>query len=129
LQTSDSSIAQAKFDLSSAKQKIIELENEQRLWNKTEQIIEKEKSILSQELQMMKQKYEEVHREYLQAVKDSTNVPQPSMERHEELKQLLTQITQEKDQLQRNLLKATDQALIMQTRLTDAHLVAENAKE
>ena len=78
---------------------------------------------------MMKQKYEEVHREYLQAVKDSTQVPQPSMERHEELKQLLAQITQEKDQLQRNLLKATDQALIMQTRLTDAHLVAENAKD
>jgi hypothetical protein len=78
---------------------------------------------------MMKQKYEEVHREYLQAVKDSTNVSQPSMERHEELKQLLAQITQEKDQLQRNLLKATDQALIVQTRLTDANLVAENAKD
>ena len=31
--------------------------------------------------------------------------------------------------MQRSLLKATDQNLILQTRLTDAQLIAENARE
>jgi hypothetical protein len=56
-------------------------------------------------------------------------VPPQSLDRHEELRDLLSKITQEKDQMQRSLLKATDQNLILQTRLTDAHLIAENARE
>ena len=51
------------------------------------------------------------------------------MDRHEELRDLLSRITQEKDQVHRQLLKMTDQNLIMQTRLTDAQLIAQNARE
>ena len=56
-------------------------------------------------------------------------IASPSLERHEELRDLLTKITQEKDQLQRQILKQTDQHLILQTRLSDAQLIAENARE
>lgn len=89
----------------------------------------REKDMVSQKLTEVSTKFEDMQRDYLKAMKESTVVPKPSLERHEELRELLSKITQEKDQLQRQILKATDQHLILQTRLSDAQLIADNARD
>jgi len=68
----------------------------------------KEKDLILAELKQLNIKFEEVQRDYLKAIKDATYVPPQSLDRHEELRDLLSKITQEKDQMQRSLLKATD---------------------
>jgi hypothetical protein len=105
-------------------------EAEKEMAKRTQDLIIREKDMVSIKLTEVTAKFEEVQRDYLKAMKDSTVIAQPaSLERHEELRDLLSKITQEKDQLQRQILKSTDQHLILQTRLSDAQLIAENARE
>ena len=123
----DLSQSQAQLQMKEAHVRLHEAEKE--MAKRTQELLVREKDMVSQKLTEVTAKFEEVHRDYLKAMKDSTVIAQPSLERHEELRDLLAKITQEKDLLQRQILKSTDQHLILQTRLSDAQLIAENARE
>ncbi len=64
---------------------------------KMQDLLSQEKDMVSQKLTELTTKFEDMQRDYLKAMKESTVVPQPSFERHEELRDLLSKITQEKD--------------------------------
>ena len=123
----DLSQSQAQLQMKEAHVRLHEAEKE--MAKRTQDLIMREKDMVSLKLTELTAKFEEVQRDYLKAMKDSTVIASPSLERHEELRDLLAKITQEKDQLQRQILKSTDQHLILQTRLSDAQLIAENARE
>lgn len=72
-------------------------EAEKEMAKRTQDLIMREKDMVSLKLTELTAKFEEVQRDYLKAMKDSTVIASPSLERHEELRDLLAKITQEKD--------------------------------
>jgi uncharacterized protein YbcC (UPF0753/DUF2309 family) len=86
-------LMQSQSDLKMREAHIKLHEAEKDMAKRTQELISREKEMVSAKLTEVTAKFEEMQRDYIKAMKDSTLVVQPSLERHEELRDLLTKIT------------------------------------